>query len=116
MELNKQNLELVKKLLEDKIDFHLENINYLKDVIERNTPNGFRLSESMQDKHEIHKKALIKAREDRLECYELLDQVLKQLEHNLYDDVYDELSKKYPDYSEETLDRLATSQISMGIN
>ena len=80
MELNKQNLELVKKLLEDKIDFHLENITYLKHEIKRNTPDGFRLSESMQVKHDDNKKALIKARENRLECYELLDQVLKELE------------------------------------
>ena len=28
---------------------------------------------------------------------------------NLYDEAYDELSEKYPDYSDETLDRLATS-------
>ena len=28
---------------------------------------------------------------------------------NLYDDAYDELSEKYPDYSDETLDKLATS-------
>ena len=28
---------------------------------------------------------------------------------NLYDEAYDELSEKYPDYSEETLDRMATS-------
>jgi ribosome assembly protein YihI (activator of Der GTPase) len=27
----------------------------------------------------------------------------------LYDEAYDELSEKYPDYSDETLDRLATS-------
>ena len=83
MELNKQNLELVKKLLEDKINFHLENITYLKHEIKRNTPTDsckFRLSESMQVKHDDNKKALIKARENRLECYQLLDQVLKKLE------------------------------------
>jgi len=34
----------------------------------------------MQVKHDDNKKALIKARENRLECYELLDQVLKELE------------------------------------
>jgi len=28
---------------------------------------------------------------------------------NLYDEAYDELSEKYPDYSDETLDKLATS-------
>ena len=28
---------------------------------------------------------------------------------NLYDEAYNELSEKYPDYSDETLDRLATS-------
>jgi len=28
---------------------------------------------------------------------------------NLYDEAYEELSEKYPDYSDETLDRLATS-------
>ena len=80
MELTKQNLKLVKKLLEDKIDFYLENITYLKHEIKRNTPNGFRLSESMQVKHDDNKKSLIKARENRLECYELLDQVLKELD------------------------------------
>ena len=28
---------------------------------------------------------------------------------NLYDEAYDELSEKYPDYSDETLDKLSTS-------
>ena len=28
---------------------------------------------------------------------------------NLYDEIYDELSEKYPDYSDETLDKMATS-------
>jgi len=83
MELNKQNLELIKKLLEDKINFHLENITYLKHEIKRNTPTDsckFRLSESMQVKHDDNKKALIKAKENLLECYELLGQVFKELE------------------------------------
>ena len=80
LKLDAENLELVKQLLEEKIDFHLENITYLKQDIELNTPNGFRLSESMQVKHDDNKKALAKARENRLECYELLDQVLKELE------------------------------------
>jgi len=83
MELNKQNLELVKKLLDDKIYSHMENILYLKQEIQRNTPTEsckFRLSESMQIKHDDNKKALIKARENRIECYELLEQVLKELE------------------------------------
>jgi len=80
MELTKQNLELVETLLEDKIDFHLMIITNLKIDIDRNTPDGFRLSESMQIKHDDNKKALIKARENRLECYELLDQVRKELE------------------------------------
>ena len=83
MELNKQNLELVKKLLDDKIYSHMENILYLKQEIQRNTPtesSKFRLSESMQIKHDDNKKALIKARENRIECYELLEQVLKELE------------------------------------
>jgi len=80
MELPKQNLELVETLLEDKIDFHLMIITNLKIDIDRNTPNGFRLSESMQIKHDDNKKALVKARENRLECYELLEQVRKELE------------------------------------
>jgi len=80
MELTKQNLELVETLLEDKIDFHLMIITNLKIDIDRNTPDGFRLSESMQIKHDDNKKALIKARENRLECYELLEQVRKELE------------------------------------
>tara|TARA_R100000900_G_C3231559_1_gene143203 strand:+ start:76 stop:363 length:288 start_codon:yes stop_codon:yes gene_type:complete len=80
MELTKQNLELVETLLEDKIDFHLMIITNLKIDIDRNTPNGFRLSESMQIKHDDNKKALVKARENRLECYELLEQVRKELE------------------------------------
>ena len=32
-----------------------------------------------------------------------------ELLENLYDEAYDELSEKYPDYSDETLDKLATS-------
>tara|TARA_R100001015_G_C4428979_1_gene26851 strand:+ start:155 stop:421 length:267 start_codon:yes stop_codon:yes gene_type:complete len=28
---------------------------------------------------------------------------------NLYDEAYDELSEKYPDYSDDTLDKMATS-------
>ena len=83
MILNKQNLELVKKLLEDKIVFYSQIINDLKIDIDLNTPTDsckFKLSESMQVKHDDNKKALIKARENRFECYELLDQVLKELE------------------------------------
>lgn len=80
MELSKQNLELVKQLLEDKIHFHKENIFYLKQDIELNTPNGFRLSESMQVKHDNNKKALVKASDDRTKCLILLNDVLKSLE------------------------------------
>ena len=28
---------------------------------------------------------------------------------NLYEEIYEELSESYPDYSEETLDKMATS-------
>ena len=83
MELNKQNLELVKKLLEDKIVFYSQIINDLKIDIDLNTPTDsckFKLSESMQVKHDDNKKALIKARENRFECYELLEQIKKGLE------------------------------------
>ena len=83
MELNKQNLELIETLLEDKIDFYLTIINNLKIDIDLNTPTDscrFKLSESMQVKHDDNKKALIKARKNRLECYELLEQVRKELE------------------------------------
>jgi len=83
MELTKQNLELVETLLEDKIDFHLMIITNLKIDIDLNTPTDsckFKLSESMQIKHDDNKKALVKARENRLECYELLEQVRKELE------------------------------------
>jgi len=82
LKLNAENLELVKQLLEEKIDFHLENITYLKQDIELNTPNGFRLSESMQIKHDNNKKALIETRKKRLECFELLEQILKAQEVN----------------------------------
>jgi hypothetical protein len=80
MELTKQNLELLETLLEDKIDSHLMIITNLKIDIDRNTPDGFRLSESMQIKYNDNKKALVKARKNRLECYELLEQVRKELE------------------------------------
>ena len=83
MEFNKQNLKLVKKLLEEKIVFYSQIIIDLENDIDLNTPTDsckFKLSESMQVKHDDNKKALIKARENRLECYELLDQVLKELE------------------------------------
>ena len=80
MELQGENLNLVKELLEDKIYFHKENITYLSHEVERNTPNGFRLSESMQIKHDDNKKALAKASNDRTKCLILLNEVLKSLE------------------------------------
>ena len=80
MELQGENLNLVKELLEDKIYFHKENITYLSHEVERLTPNGFRLSESMQTKHDSDKKALTKASNDRTKCLILLNEVLKSLE------------------------------------
>ena len=80
MELKGENLNLVKELLEDKIYFHKENITYLGHEVERLTPNGFRLSESMQIKHDDNKKALAKASNDRTKCLILLNEVLKSLE------------------------------------
>ena len=58
MELQGENLNLVKELLEDKIYFHKENITYLSHEVARNTPTEdcrFRLSESMQIKHDNNK-------------------------------------------------------------
>ena len=80
MEITGENLNLVKELLEDKIYFHQENITYLSHEVERLTPNGFRLSESMQIKHDDNKKALAKASNDRTKCLILLNEVLKSLE------------------------------------
>ena len=83
MELNKQNLELVKELLDDKIYSHMKNILYLKQEIQRNTPTEsckFRLSESMQIKHDNNKKAFIKTGNQLEECKNLLNQVLAALE------------------------------------
>ena len=83
MELQGENLNLVKELLEDKIYFHKENITYLSYEVERNTPTEdcrFRLSESMQIKHDDNKKALAKASNDRTKCLILLNEVLKSLE------------------------------------
>jgi len=82
MELNKQNLELVKELLDDKIYFHKENIFYLKQEIQRYTPTEsckFRLSEEIQIKHDDNKKAFIKTGKQLEECQNLLDQVLTAL-------------------------------------
>ena len=82
MELNKQNLKLVKKLLEDKIVFYSQIIIDLKIDIDLNTSTDrckFKLSESMQVKHDNNKKALKEAVANRLECYELLEQVQKEL-------------------------------------
>ena len=83
MELKGENLNLVKELLEDKIYFHKENITYLSHEVERNTPTEnckFRLSESMQIKHDNNKKSLAKASNDRTKCLILLNEVLKSLE------------------------------------
>ena len=83
MELQGENLNLVKELLEDKIYFHKENITYLSHEVERNTPTEecrFRLSESMQIRHENNKKSLAKASNDRTKCLILLNEVLKSLE------------------------------------
>ena len=80
METSRRKFKPVKELLEDKIYFHKENITYLSHEVERNTPNGFRLSESMQIKHDNNKKALAKASNDRTKCLILLNEVLKSLE------------------------------------
>ena len=80
MELNNQNLELVKELLEDKIYFHKENFNYLSHEVERYTPNGFKLSEYMQTQHDNSKKALTKTSVDLSKCLVLLNEILKSLE------------------------------------
>tara|TARA_A100000172_G_scaffold16094_1_gene8626 strand:- start:228 stop:476 length:249 start_codon:yes stop_codon:yes gene_type:complete len=67
MELNKQNLELVKELLEDKIDFYKENIFYIK--------SNQRIDHIQEDR-----KGLNAACDCLEECTNLLDQVLKELE------------------------------------
>ena len=66
MELQGENLNLVKELLEDKIYSHDENIYYLKSEVEI-SPRNF-------------KKALGKASNDRTKCLILLNEVLKSLE------------------------------------
>ena len=83
MELQGENLNLLKELLDGKIYFNKENITYLSHEVERNTPTEecrFRLSESMQIKHDDNKKALAKASNDRTKCLILLNEVLKSLE------------------------------------
>ena len=83
MELNKQDLKLVKKLLEDKIVSYSQIIIDLKIDIDLNTSTDscrFKLSESMQIKHDDNKKALKEAVKNRLKCYELLEQIKKGLE------------------------------------
>ena len=67
MELNKQNLELVKQLLEDKINYYKPIVNRLE-----NLPHFLNDSDNKQ--------ALTKQSKCLKECYELLDQVLATLE------------------------------------
>ena len=67
MELNKENLKLVKQLLEDKINFYKPIINRLE-----NLPHFLNNSDNKQ--------ALTKQSKCLKECYELLDQVSKELE------------------------------------
>tara|TARA_B100000161_G_C33544117_1_gene412155 strand:+ start:1489 stop:1737 length:249 start_codon:yes stop_codon:yes gene_type:complete len=67
MELNKQNLELIKELLEEKIYFQKENIFYIKQ--EHSLSN---IQESRQ--------ALNKACNQLESCTNLLDSVLVELE------------------------------------
>jgi len=67
MELNKENLELVKELLEDKINYYKPIVNRLK-----NYPPFLNDSDNKQ--------ALTNQSKCLKECNELLDQVLKELE------------------------------------
>jgi hypothetical protein len=67
MELTKQNLELVKKLLEDKINYYKPIVNRLE-----NLPDFLENSDNKQ--------ALIKQSTGLEECLNLLYQVLKELE------------------------------------
>jgi len=80
MELQGENLNLVKELLEDKIYFHNENISYIKQDIKLYNPDKFSLSESLLQRHNGNKIALAKASNDRTKCLKLLTQVLKSLE------------------------------------
>jgi len=80
MELQGENLDLVKELLEDKIHFHNENISYIKQDIKLYNPDGFSLTEPLLERHNENKKALAKASDDRTKCLILLNEVLKSLE------------------------------------
>ena len=80
MELQGENLMLVKELLEDKIYFHNENISYIKQDIKLYNPDGFSLTESLLERHNNNKEALVKASNDRTKCLILLNEVLKSLE------------------------------------
>ena len=80
MELQGENLNLVKELLEDKIHFHNENISYIKQDIKLYNPDGFSLTEPLLERHNENKKALAKASDDRTKCLILLNEVLKSLE------------------------------------
>ena len=80
MELQGENLNLVKELLEDKIYFHNQNISYIEQDIKLYNPDGFSLTEPLLERHNDNKKALVKASNDRTKCLILLNEVLKSLE------------------------------------
>ena len=56
-----------------------------------------------------HQSALDRQREEAAINWRFPEPDNDDILENLYDEAYDELSEKYPDYSDETLDRLATS-------